>query len=243
MKRLLFALVLLVAPWGAVSAQATPVQTVTTPSGVTAYLLADPTLPIVSLSFSLPGGSVSDPADRRGLATLASGLLDEGAGPYDSQAFRARLEDQAIELRFDAGRDSFSGRLKTTTATLDDAFSLLRLALHEPRFDAEPVDRIRAQVMTAVRMGEADPQTLASKALFAAVFADSPYAFDEQGSEEGLRAITADDLRGFVRRQLVRQGLAIGVAGDITPERLSALLERTFGDLPASSDQPPLPTP
>ena len=46
---------------------------------------------------------------------MISGLLDEGAGDLDSQAFRIELEDRAIRLSFDAGRDEFTGQLKTLT--------------------------------------------------------------------------------------------------------------------------------
>ena len=60
---------------------------------------------------------------------MAAGLLDEGAGPYDSQAFRAELEDHAIRLHFEADRDGLTGELRTLTATRAHAFELLRLAL------------------------------------------------------------------------------------------------------------------
>ena len=36
---------------------------------------------------------------------MAAALLDEGAGPYDTAAFKTRLEDLVTDLRFEAGRD------------------------------------------------------------------------------------------------------------------------------------------
>jgi len=68
---------------------------------------------------------------------LDAGVIDEGAGPYDSQAFRGQLEDNAIRLSFDVDRDACTCDLRTLTATRELAFDLLRLALREPRFDAE----------------------------------------------------------------------------------------------------------
>ena len=61
-----------------------------------AYLIHEPALPFLSLGLHIRGGAAADPADRAGLAYLGSGLLDEGAGPYDSMAFRREMEDHAI---------------------------------------------------------------------------------------------------------------------------------------------------
>jgi zinc protease len=237
----LLALVALVAL--AVPARAMDVKTVTGETGVTAYLVSDDTLPIVTLDFSLPAGSAMDPEGKRGLAYLASGTIDEGAGAFDSQAFRAHLEDLAIDLRFDAGRDYFSGTLKTTTENLDEAFRLLRLALTEPRFDAEPVERIRAQILSAIRQEAQDPNTLAAQSWMKAVLGNHPYAEDEKGTEESVKAITTDDLRAFMTTRLSRAALSIGVAGDISPEKLASLLDETFGSLPETAAIPPLVEP
>jgi zinc protease len=224
-------------------ARAMEVQTVTSAKGVTAYLVSDSTLPIVTLDFTLPAGSITDPAGKRGLAYLASGLIDEGAGEYDSQAFREHLQDLAIELHFDAGRDTFSGTLKTTTENLDEAFRLLRLALTEPRFDAEPVERIRAQVLSSIRSEDEDPNTIAFRAWMKEVMGDHPYTEDEKGTADSVAAITADDLRMFMKTRLSRQDLSIGVAGDVDAGILSALLDETFGSLPEKADLPEVPKP
>ena len=126
----------------AVPARAIDVQRVVSPGGIEAWLVEDHRNPIISLELAFRGGAALDPAGKEGLANLLSSVLDEGAGDLDSQAFRTELEDLAIKLSFDAGRDSFTGQLKTLTVNRDRAFELLRLALNEPRFDDEPVAEI-----------------------------------------------------------------------------------------------------
>ena len=123
------------------------VEEVVSAGGIRAYLARESSIPFLSLMLHVKGGSASDPAGKDGLAYMASGLLDEGAGPYDSQAFRAELEDNAIRLSFEADRDGLTGELRTLTATRAHAFELLRLAVTAPRFDAEPVERIRSQIL------------------------------------------------------------------------------------------------
>ena len=104
---------------------AAKVERVVSPGGIEAYLLSEPSIPFLSLSLQFRGGAALDPAGKEGLAYMVSGLLDEGAGDLDSQAFRTELEDLAIRLSFDAGRDELSGQLKTLTKHRERAFELL----------------------------------------------------------------------------------------------------------------------
>jgi zinc protease len=214
---------------------AAKVERVVSPGGIEAYLLREASIPFLSLSLHFRGGAALDPVGEEGLAYMVSGLLDEGAGDLDSQAFRTELEDRAIRLSFDAGRDEFTGRLKTLTRHRARAFELLRLALTEPRFDAEPVERIRNQIQADLRRRAEDPEYLAGLTWFATAFAEHPYGRPVQGSVESVAAIATADLRRFVADRLARDNLVVGVAGDVTAAELGPLLDRAFGDLPAHS--------
>jgi zinc protease len=166
---------------------------------------------------------------------MVSGLLDEGAGGLGSQAFRTELEDRAIRLSFDAQRDAFTGQLKTLSAQRDRAFELLRLALLEPRFDPEPVERIRNQIQAELRRRAEDPDYLVSLAWFDTAFPDHPYGRPIEGTVDSVATITADDLRAFTRKRLAKDNLVVGVAGDVTAAELGRLLDVAFGQLPDGS--------
>lgn len=223
-----------------VSSTAARVEEVVSGAGIRAYLIHAPEIPFLSLALHSEGGSATDPMAKEGLAYMTAGLLDEGAGPYDSQAFRAELEDNAIRLHFDVDRDGFSGELRTLNQTRDHAFELLRLALTEPRFDVEPVERIKSQIQADLRRRESDPDYLASRAWFAAAFPGHPYGRPTRGTLESVAGLTAEDVRSFAAR-LARDRLVVGVSGDITPAELAPLLDRTFGTLPASAERPLVP--
>ncbi len=216
-------------------AQAVEVQRVTG-GGVEAWLVEDHTNPIVTARLAFRGGAALDPADRSGLAEMVAALLDEGAGDLDSTAFHERLEDLAITLGFDADLDALRGKVETLSEHRDAAFALLRQALTAPRFDAEPVARVRSQLQAAARAALEDPDTVASRAFFAMAFPDHPYGRPAGGTAESLAAIAAQDLRAFATSRLTKDRLVIGVVGDITADELSALLQRTFADLPSTGD-------
>ena len=220
----------------ATASAATKITEVTSPGGIKAWLVQEPTIPMLALEISFRGGSALDPGGKEGLANLLSGVLDEGAGELDSLAFQERLEDLAISLSFDAGRDAFDGSLRTLTKNRDEAFRLLGLALTQPRFDEEPVGRIRGQIIAGIVRQREDPNHLAGRAFFEAAFAGHPYANPTKGTVESVSTVTADDLRQFVRGRFALDNLIVGAVGDIAPEELGRLLDSALGGLPAEAE-------
>ena len=72
---------------------------IVSPQGVKAWLVEDYAVPIVSMELAFRGGASQDLDGRAGATTIMSGLLDEGAGDLDSQAFHRALDDKAIKRR------------------------------------------------------------------------------------------------------------------------------------------------
>ncbi|EME70210.1 Zn-dependent peptidase [Paramagnetospirillum caucaseum] len=215
-------------------AAAVTVEKVTSASGIEAWLVRDHSNPIIAMEVAFRGGAAHDPAAKSGLAGMMAALLDEGAGPHDSQAFQQILEDKVISLGFNAGRDSFAGHLKTLSENKDTAFDLFRLALSQPRFDKEPVERIRGQLLAGLMRESQDPNAQASRRFFEVAFAGHAYARSPRGTLESVKAIQVADLRALAKAQLIRDRLVVGVVGDISPEELARRLDAVFGALPAS---------
>jgi len=234
MKKILWIVALAALPlWLSIApAQAVEVERVISPGGIEAWLVQDNSNPVVSMRFAFRAGAEFDPVGKSGLANLAASTMDEGAGDLDSQAFQQILADQSISLSFSSGLDRFTGQLKTLTENLDQSVDLLRLALTQARFDAEPLTRLKSQIIAGIRADSEAPGKLAYNALFANLFAGHNYALDSDGSEESVAAITADDLRDFVKTRLARSNLIVGVVGDVTPKQVAVLLDQAFGDLP-----------
>jgi zinc protease len=203
------------------------------PGGIEAWLVRDSALPVISLEFAVLGSADQDPADKPGVANLTASLLDEGAGPFDAVAFHNRLERRAIELQFEAGRDYLRGSLRMLTEHRDDAFDALRLSLTAPRFDEEAVERMRAQILSQLRRESVSPSNIASRTWWATAFPNHPYGRPVSGTIESVPRISVADLRAYVSRVLARDRLKIALVGDIDAATAGALLDRTFGVLPA----------
>jgi zinc protease len=220
--------------------RAASVRKVTSPGGIEAWLVEDHANPLVAVQFAFAGGSSQDPAGKPGTAYLLSGMLDEGAGPYESAAFHEKIEDLAIDLHFDVDRDYFTGSLKSLTKNRDEAFELLRLSLAEPRFDASAIERVKAQILAGLRREAKEPNAIARNAFAAAAFPNHPYGMPLKGTLDGVPAIGRADLDAYRRRILARDGLRIAVVGDIDETTLAVALDRVFGDLPAHAALSPV---
>jgi zinc protease len=234
----LVAALLAAVPSGLSANDGIEIQPVTSPGGITAWLVEDDTIPLIAINFSFEGGAAVEPDDEAGLAYFLAGMLDEGAGDLDSQAFQQRLADLSIRMSFNAQRDHLQGSLQTLSENRDEAFGLLGLAITGPRFDAEPLERVRRQILLQIRQDEEDPGSIASQAWMRTMFGDHPYGRPVKGRAETVAAIQADDLEDLRQRLFARERLHIAVVGDIDAETLGRLLDETFGDLEAVADLP-----
>lgn len=214
------------------------VQSFKTPYGINVWLVEDHTIPVISANFSFEGGLANDPDNKPGVARLVSILLDEGAGNIKSQDFQARLSDNAIDMTFTAGRDAFYGQMRTLTENRDMAFDLLKLALTQPRFDADAIERMKNANIAQIQQDMGDPQWLVSRSFNGMLFEGHPYGLPGAGHLASMASITRQDLLDFVKSQFGRDVLNIALAGDITREQAERLIDQTFGALPEKADIP-----
>ena len=223
-------------------AHATKIERVVSPGGIEAWLVHEPAVPLIAVDFAFSGGANQDPAGKAGVSYLVASLLDEGAGELDSKTFHDRLDRKAIELSYRADRDTIHGTLRTLSENRDEAFEYLRLSLTAPRFDASDIEIARSQIMSALRRETTSPSDIASRRWWETAFPGHAYGRPVNGTLESVPTITADDLRAYTHRVLAREGLKIGIVGDIDAQAVKVMLDRVFGALPAKPELAPVAT-
>ncbi len=217
------------------------IQEVTSPGGLYAWLVEEPSVPFTALEIHFRGGGSLDRDGKRGAINLMTATLEEGAGDLDAQAFAIARDELAASFRFNVSRDSLSVSARFLSENRDEAMALLKLALISPRFDDAAIERVRQQILSGLRSEQSDPNNIASKKLNALTYGDHPYATSLDGTQESVAALSRDDVVNAYNDVLVKDRVYIGAAGDITAEELGILLDDLLGELPTGGA--PLPGP
>jgi predicted Zn-dependent peptidase len=199
-------------------------------SGLVVYLLRDPDLPVIDLSFFARGGSVWDPPGREGLADLASQLMRTGGtDKLDPDAVDTRLEFLPATISIDAAYDALSGDLSCVREAFPEALDILAGMLLRPRFDAARLEVERARMIEAIRRRWDSPGPIASLNFRRLVYGEaSPWAALD--TAESVGRITRDDLVAFQKRSLRPASTIMAVSGDFEPAEMKRRLRAVFGD-------------
>ncbi|WP_299044601.1 pitrilysin family protein [uncultured Tateyamaria sp.] len=212
---------------------------VTSPGGITAWLVQEPSIPFLALELRFRGGASLDDPKKRGAINLMSGLLEEGAADLDARAFARAQEALAASFGYDVGDDALSVSARFLTENRDAAVELLRKSIIEPTFAQDALDRVRGQVLIGLRSDATDPDEIARAAFDKMAYGDHPYGSNHRGTIESVTALTREDIVNAHAAVFAKDRLYVGVAGDITPEELGPLLDTLLGGLPdAGAPQP-----
>jgi zinc protease len=230
MKRIfatLIAFVIALPAWAEIE-----IQEVTSPGGITAWLVEDHSIPFAALELRFRGGTSLDDPDKRGSVYLMSGLIEEGAGDMDARTYARELESLAASFTYNAGDDSVSISARFLTENRDEVIDLLRTTLLEPRFDEDAVERVKAQILSGLRSDLTDPNDIAGRSFAAMAYGDHPYGSEGKGTLETVAALTRDDVVTAYDSVFAKDRLYVGAVGDITAEELGVLLDALLLDLP-----------
>lgn len=211
---------------------AVDIQEIVSPGGIKAWLVEERSIPFTALEIRFKGGASLDRAGKRGAMNLMTGLLEEGAGDMNATEFATARENLAASFGFDVTDDSVSVSAEFLTENRDEAMALLRLALIEPRFDDDALERVRGQVLSIIASDQEDPNHLARQAFDLAAFGPHPYGSSIEGTAESVAALSADDIRTALADGVALDRVIIGAVGDISADELGVLLDDLLGELP-----------
>ena len=233
---------ILITSWmllAALPVRAMDIVEITSDGGLTAWLVTEPSIPMIAIDIEFIGGASLDPADKQGATNLMAGLLEEGSRDLDSIGFAAAAENLAARFSYDAGRDGVSISATMLSENRDATIDLLAGALSEPTFGQVAVTRVKGQVLSNLRSEETDPNSIAGQEFAELTYGDHPYARRSDGTAATVSALTRQDVIDAHRRSLVKSRAVIAIVGDITPDEAGPMIDRLLGGLPDTGPELP----
>ncbi len=227
-------------------AQAGPqIQHWVAPSGARVYFVESRGLPILDVQVDFFAGSGQDPAEKSGVASLTTGLLDAGTGAGDSaldeEQISARLVDLGARLSGTSDHDKASLTLRTLSSTEEKvgALALLRAVLAAPTFSEAVLIREKTRTIEALKDAETRPDSIAAKKFAATIYPDHPYG--RLATPESVGRITRDDLVAFHKANFAARGAVVSIIGDVSRTEAEEIAQQLTAALPVGTEAVALP--
>ena len=174
----------------------------------------------------LGGGLTEGPASA-GRGEMWSQVVGmPGMSPTDLADF---LDRRGGSLNGVAGDNSIGLRCEFPARNVDDGLDLMESLVHQPHFDLDELERVRATMLENEALTADDPSLLAWRLAARRLFGDHPYGLPTTGTRRSLKALNAGSLMAMHRRDLRPSNLVLAVAGGVDPDRTLRSLKRRFG--------------
>ena len=203
-------------------------------NGLTVLLQRHGTLPVLGIQLWAPAGQAVEA--RPGLAHLVGDLLDEGAGERTSGEIADTLDFLGASLGTGASGVQAHCLAKDAGPVLD---LVADIALR-PRFEAEEIEKVRAQHLSEIAAQEDEPSAVARKAFGKAVYGDHPWGRPATGDAASVAAATREEIVAHHAKWFAPDRAVLAVTGDLDPDAMLAELVKRFGAWKPTGAVPPV---
>lgn len=212
-------------------------------NGSTFLAYPNPTSPAVFFRGLLPVGSLSDPAEKSGLANLLAAMLSTGTLKHNFQELNNQIESCGASISISSGSLAtlFSGQCLKEDLPL--VLGLLLEMLSQPSFPQAHFERLKQQLSVVFKMQAQSTEEMAAQAFDRLYYRGHPYAIPELGVPETVSSISLDDLHEFHKRYFGPRGMVFTISGGMDSEKTAELFNQIFStwENPNQAEQIALP--
>lgn len=202
----------------------------TLPNGIRVLLIEDHRLPLIEMSVLAKVGSVYDPADKAGLASLTGTVMRTGGTQkMTGDEIDLKLETLAANVETYIDDETGGAYLNCLKENFDTSLAILADILQTPRFDQEKIDLAKIEIKSAIARRNDNVMSIAAREFNRLLWgADS--AKGKMVEYDTVNAITRNDLVNFHNKYFVPNNMIIGVVGDFKAKEIKNKLEKVFGN-------------
>jgi zinc protease len=222
---------------------------ITLDNGITILAYENDAAQSVVIAGTIRAGSLYEPSDKSGLASMAAGSLMRGTQHRDFDTIHSSLEDIGADLDVSGGVHSASFNGKALAEDLPVLIDLLNDVLRYPVFPEAQVERLRGEILTGLQYRQHDTRYRASRAFRENLYPEGhPYHRSTRGTLQSIPQITLPDMLAFQRDHYGPDGMNIVIVGAVKAEEAVEIVRGKFGDWrtpqqpakPALPDVPPI---
>lgn len=198
-------------------------------NGLTVLYIKDESLPYISYSLLIKGGSSTDPADASGLTSFVADILEQGTAKRNATQIADELASIGAEFSASVSSDY---SLFGTGALSSDAEPLLNLfseIITQPSFAAEEVDRSTKRTIAQLKKRVDSPEAFIDLAWEDSLFgAGHPYSKPVSGTVASVEKLRRKNIIQHYLKYFRPNNSILAVVGKVTPE-IRQKVETAFG--------------
>jgi zinc protease len=208
-------------------------------NGMTVWLFERHTLPVVSVSVTIPSGSAADPKELAGVAHLTADMLDEGAGKRDAVGLSTAVNDLGASLSTGATADGSVVALSVLKKNFAPAFEIMSDVVARPRFEPKEFKRVSDLWKGDLKKRADDPNSVARVVSHAVLYGiDTPYGHPSDGLVATAAKVDLGAIKAFYAKSWRPDVATLVAAGDLSKDELAKAIESAFGSWKAPKSAP-----
>lgn len=210
--------------------QVPEVEQVTLSNGMKLFVLEDHELPMISLSARIRVGSIHEPPEKIGLASMVGTVMRTGGTTSKTgEEIDEELEGIAASVETRIGLNSGSASMSVLTKDLETGLSILADILMNPAFPEEMIQLSKVRRRTNISRRNDSVRSIASREFVKVIYGpDSVYARTSEYAT--IDSITRDDLISFHGKFFYPNNMMLAVWGDFhTPDMIRKIEEAFRG--------------
>jgi zinc protease len=185
-------------------------------------------IPMVTMSMAIKAGSMVEPADKPGLASIAASLLMQGTAKRTASQISREIDFIGGSISVSGGSDFSSASLRVLTKNLRTGLDLLSDVLLNPVFDQKEIERKVKEILAEIQRQKEEPGIIAGEAFAKMVFGDHPYGKTSDEVAAYLPKLVRQDIVDFHSTQYRPNNTIIAVVGDVNEKEIRQLLDEYF---------------
>jgi zinc protease len=203
------------------------------------YLLEDHDFPVVDANALIRAGSIYEPAELVGLASITGQVMRTGGSTTtEGDALDEMLESMGASVEIGIGDTDGNASISTLSADFEKGVRILNDLLRNPAFPQEKIDLAKRQERTEIASRNDEGIGIAFREIPKLIYgADHPYGRSTEYAT--IEAITRDDLVAFHQEYFHPDRIIFTVYGDFDAKKVKKLFQNVFGDWKKSTK--PLP--
>ena len=182
-------------------------------------------IPMVNLTIAIDGGSMLDPAGKRGTASINASMMNEGTSEHTAVELEQALRKLGASARVSNSTKSTIISVSSLSKNLPAVMDIVYEMLTKPGFDEAAFNRAARVEKSSIQNAFTSITSLGSRAATKLWLGDCIYT--DYTTDESIDAITMDDIKAYYST-LTPKNTHIDIAGDIdlrTLKKALAVLE------------------